>query len=1581
MSTSATLLVLPCLLNLVCYANAYFCSRFFADIQDRTPYVFHVNDSSPVGYIVNQFERPDGHNRKALTFTSGDLSYIHYDVDDYSLKVAAPLYGKIGETLEIYGTCVDFINLISYEINIAVKMSVVVMDSNDAPVFSNIPTTLSIKEGSTLDVLNFPIVLDNSLDRHEDFIKTTLWISEVSSDSGIVEDSPFSLSDDGTLQLSRPLDYETDPHQYDVTITAEDCGSPPESNWSVVTVDVVDVDDMPPVFAHNETFKARVRGDKPIQHKSCFHTNPPILATDMDEGLKTDVRYQIIEGIPVHWKAYFGLDDESGELCQLESIPRLALDEDTGKPIFNNFTFTIHAYQIDDKNKFAIGSVQVEVRDWNEHAPEFQQSEYSTAIAEYPTTRTGHKVIQVTALDHDHGANGKLEYIIDGNTSQAFRVDKKTGWIIVANQTALDREQKEVWKFKVIALETESADGWQDETDVTITLDDVNDNRPWFDQRQYMYTIKDTLQPGLPVHENDSALMASDADLGDNGRLQYSVISVWRKWGGTSLTDLGRFTIDPDHGSLQLAGTLSDLRRQRQRATYKLKITATDMAKNEKDRKSAHAFVIINVEEANDFPPFFVNEQTEIQINESLPILSTITTLEVHDKDGDEDVFLMYDIISGNEEGFFHMETGGRFILNKPLDREKQEQYVLEIQVYDGLHAAHTKLIIKVEDVNDNPPRFTYIQYIFRIEEEPDVGSVIGQIWATDEDLSRGGDVNYEIRGELANTLLKITKNGSIIVRTKHSSFDREQNSDFHFTVAAYDNGDPILTNTVEVTVLLEDINDNPPTFPFPVYYGWVLEDDMNPMPQTVTLDIHLNATDLDVTFRNRDIRYYLSGTGNDVFEMDPYRADMVVRNPGSIDCESTPQYTLLVSAVDAGGSGQTAETRLVITVRDENDNAPEFDGPLEFQAHHDIQKDTILGRVHAQDRDVSTANNDVIYLLKKGGYGKFGIDYVSGDIFLADSIEREPHLDHYELDIEALDGGKPRKARNAKVNIHIPYNHPPQILKNSTRFRVRENAQPRTSVGHLKAKDEKGHGHRTLKFFIKDQRVPFTVSPSGHIHTTRTLDREHLPVYDFDVYVTDQGSPPRTSSALVTVSVDDMNDSPPRFTLRQYKGYITEDNRRPKPGQSVRMTADIVVIDGDTDSSNLGMQFTLSGPDKVLFVIDTHTAAIRVSERAAGQIDREKREFFKLKLVATDESGYGFHAEAALTIYIDDVNDEVPRFYTRRKHFVVGEDWEAGRPIGRIHAKDPDATSPNNKVIYLLENDSLGKFSIETYTGNIIPLKGLLYQPRHEIYTLRVAALDLGFPNQKTTDTIHIRVDNTPDNDHAPLFEGRRVFIVQEEVPIGSLVGTLKARDPDELGPDDGITYQIKAESPVPFSISADDGSVRTSDRVDADTGTSVFLFTVTATDAGSPPRESSTDVAVVVQDINDNPPVFTQELYHVYAADYFPTGTVVATPFAHDSLDGHSEEVRSACSYSMEGPGAGVYLTMNSVNGQIQTTERFAEINATQVRYELTARDSYNFRLTARSQLIVDILKAGAEHCCCQPPCPGWETPQPLG
>ena len=166
-----------------------------------------------------------------------------------------------------------------------------------------------------------------------------------------------------------------------------------------------------------------------------------------------------------------------------------------------------------------------------------------------------------------------------------------------------------------------------------------------------------------------------------------------------------------------------------------------------------------------------------------------------------------------------------------------------------------------------------------------------------------------------------------------------------------------------------------------------------------------------------------------------------------------------------------------------------------------------------------------------------------------------------------------------------------------------------------------------------------------------------------------------------------------------------------------------------------------------------------------------------------------------------------------------------------------------------------------------------------------------------------------------------------------------------------------------VPFKIHPQSGELRSTARLDADdSGEPMYSFVVRAKDHGDPPLEALAHVSVIVEDVNDNPPVFTQPLYHHYASAHYPPGTAIATPFAHDDIDSGDSTYR----YSMTGEGAGSFFTINPTTGIVQTTVHLVHINVTQVRYDVIAQDIYNPRLFAHTMLIINILELDNEASC---------------
>uniref|UniRef100_A0A0L8GQ41 Cadherin domain-containing protein n=1 Tax=Octopus bimaculoides TaxID=37653 RepID=A0A0L8GQ41_OCTBM len=450
-----------------------------------------------------------------------------------------------------------------------------------------------------------------------------------------------------------------------------------------------------------------------------------------------------------------------------------------------------------------------------------------------------------------------------------------------------------------------------------------------------------------------------------------------------------------------------------------------------------------------------------------------------------------------------------------------------------------------------------------------------------------------------------------------------------------------------------------------------------------------------------------------------------------------------------------------------------------------------------------------------------------------------------------------------------------------------------------------------------------------------------------------------------------------------------------------------MTVIDKDATANNRQIQFSLKGAKSDLFKINSKTGTIYVAR--PGNIDREFDRQFHLKrcsismqnafgrlslddqcvslryinsypcLAAIDrvhssvirESlqiepllriGWGHSTEADLNIHVQDVNDHKPRFVQESYEFSLPSIVKAGYKIGQLIAIDRDSTSPNNKLLYIFNSDTLGKFKIDIETGVLTLLEGFFSKPRQSTYTFTVAAMDMGFPSRKTKAQVIVNAPHMVYNDYPPKFEGHNVFIIKEEMPVGSLVGTLKVTDEDKKK-NNSIHLRIdpKDEPYVPFTLK-NDGSIITTKVIDRDAGYEHFRFTVHATDTGSPPHNTSQEVGIIVNDINDNPPHFTMETYQHMVSTNFPGSTIVATPFAFDDVD----KTDSVYQYKLHGKNPG-YFYINDQTGVVRTTNLARNLKAGMMEFTIVAQDMYNKSLTAEAKLIVRVMKKF----CCRVPC----------
>ena len=162
-------------------------------------------------------------------------------------------------------------------------------------------------------------------------------------------------------------------------------------------------------------------------------------------------------------------------------------------------------------------NVTVTVLDVNDNRPVFGQSEYSATVTEDVVVGTTVTVLALTATDADSGTNGQLSHSITrGNDQGTFRLDSARGTLATA--TTLDHETTASYNLTVQAIDRGSP-ALSSSVNVTITVGDVNDNSPVFEQSIYTATL-----PSDAQKEWSFTVTATDRDSGSNAAITYSII-------------------------------------------------------------------------------------------------------------------------------------------------------------------------------------------------------------------------------------------------------------------------------------------------------------------------------------------------------------------------------------------------------------------------------------------------------------------------------------------------------------------------------------------------------------------------------------------------------------------------------------------------------------------------------------------------------------------------------------------------------------------------------------------------------------------------------------------------------------------------------------------------------------------------------------------------------------------------------------------------------------------------------------------------------------------------------------------------
>nr|BAA05942.1 DE-cadherin [Drosophila melanogaster] len=704
-----------------------------------------------------------------------------------------------------------------------------------------------------------------------------------------------------------------------VTVQATDNGLPPLDDVCTFNVTIEDINDNAPAFnkaRYDESMSENAQPDAVVM---------TISASDFDDGNNSLVEYEILRERDFQ---YFKIDKESGIIYLKRPI-----DKRPGQ----SYAIIVRAYNVvPDPPQDAQIEVRIRVVESSIKPPSFVNPIDTPIYLKENLKNFTHPIATLRAVSN---MPDKPEVIFELNTGRTEQTNSKNTFVFnqIGNEVTislgktLDYEAITDYTLTMIVRNTHELGT---EHQIKIQVEDVNDNIPYYTEVK-SGTILENEPPGTPVMQ----VRAFDMD----GTSANNIVSF-------ELADNREyFTIDPNTGNITALTTFD----REERDFYNVKVIASDNSPSSLfdngEPNRGHQVFRISIGDKNDHKPHF--QQDKYLAERLLEDANTNTeVIEVKAEDEDNASQILYSIESGNVGDAFKIGLKtGKITVNQKLDYETITEYELKVRAFDGIYDDYTTVVIKIEDVNDNPPVFKQ-DYSVTILEETTYDDCILTVEAYDPDIKdRNADqhIVYSIHQNDGNRWT-IDNSGCLrLVKT----LDRDPpNGHKNWQVLIKANDEDGVGTTVstvkEVTVTLKDINDNAPFLinEMPVYW----QENRNPGHV-----VQLQANDYDDT----------PGAGNFTFGIDS-EATPDIKTKFSMDGdylhanvqfdrEAQKEYFIPIRISDSGVPRQSAVSILHLVIGDVNDNAmSEGSSRIFIYNYKGEAPETDIGRVFVDDLD-----------------------------------------------------------------------------------------------------------------------------------------------------------------------------------------------------------------------------------------------------------------------------------------------------------------------------------------------------------------------------------------------------------------------------------------------------------------------------------------------------------------------------------------------------------------------------------------------------------------------------------------------------
>ncbi|KAL6472178.1 hypothetical protein MHYP_G00183660 [Metynnis hypsauchen] len=1334
-----------------------------------------------------------------------------------------------------------------------------------------------------------------------------------------------------------------------------------------ITVEVQDINDNSPKFPKSSI-------DLTISENTASGTRFPLdSAVDMDVGINGIQNYALSP------TDNFKLDvnNRADGKKYVEMVLQRELDREERKEL----KLVLIAYDGGSPKKSSTVQIHVSVLDVNDNTPVCKQALYKAEVKE--NSPIGTVLTTVSASDADEGVNGEVSYSFAQASEDArhvFDINPETGEITLLNR--LDYETENIFQIDIKAMDK---GGLADTCKVVIDVVDVNDNPPSIQ----LMSFSNTIAENSPVGTTVAVINVEDADSGQNGVVQCKINENIPFKIESSLTDyyalitdeiLDRENIAEYNINILVSDQGSPALHSNKTLTVKISdvndnapVFGSDQFRTFITENNSPGVAVLTVKARDaDCGP---NARLSYFLEDSDVMGNPVSSL----------------VSINSDSGVLHAV--------RSFDYEQMKSLTFNVTARDGGSpplSSEVMVTIIVQDQNDNAPQVLYpVQTGGSVVAEivprsADVGYLVTKVVAVDVDSGQNAWLSYKLQKATDRALFEVgPQNGEI--RTVRQVTDKDAVKQ-KLTVVVEDNGQPSRSAVVNINVAVADsfpelvsefsdfthnkeYNDN---VTFYLVLALAAVSFLFITTVVVIISVKIYRWRQSRIFYQSSlpvIPYYPPGyadTGVTGTLPHMYNYDVcMTTNSRKSDCKYSTLGGQSVLVVDPSFS-ETLQRAMKENHLLENAESPEthrrrstmqlkwqtvffflcvYGMDVVFcQARYSIPEEmpegSFVGNI-AKDLgiEISRLISGKARVVTKGGRQYVELSRDKGALVVKERIDREelckqttPCSFSFDLIIE-----NPIQLHRITVEVQDINDNAPIFPKGAVNLEISENrlSGARFPLDSAVDMDVGINGIQSYALSPTDNfKLEINSQSDGSKHVEmvlqRELDREEHDELHLVLIASDGGSPRKSGTVRIHVTVLDVNDNAPVCKQAVYKIDVMENS----PVGTVLTTVNAVDAD---EGINGDISYSIAQASKEareMFDIHSDTGDLTMIQMVDYEIERS----YTLNINAKDKGSLSDTCKVIIDVV--DVNDNPPSIQLMSFSNTIAENSPVGTTVAVINVEDAD--SGQNGVVQCKINENI-PFKIESSLTDYYALitDDILDRENIAEYNITILVSDQGSPALHSNKTLTVKISDV--NDNAPVFgsDQFRTFITENNSP-GVAVLTVKARDAD-WGPNAQLSYFLEDSdvmgNPVSslMSINSDSGVLHAVRSFDYEQMKSL-TFNVTARDGGSPPLSSEVMVTIIVQDQNDNAP---QVLYPVQTggsvvAEIVPrsadVGYLVTKVVAVDVDSGQNAWL----SYKLQKATDRALFEVGPQNGEIRTVRQVTDKDAVKQKLTVVVEDN---------------------------------------